>query len=80
MSKHTHETIKALIIRLHNENWQPSAILYILKSLGLGREMADYFYFALDLDPDVVTYIYAWYRQGISDERLDFLIQRLNNW
>ncbi|MFD3163918.1 hypothetical protein [Herpetosiphon sp. NSE202] len=80
MSEQNPEMINALIIKLHADGEKPSTILHRLKSLGLGREMADYVYFALDLDPDVVTYIYAWYRQGIFDERLDFLVQRLSNW
>ncbi|GAA5531218.1 hypothetical protein [Herpetosiphon gulosus] len=68
--------IRELIISLYNDDNQPSVILHSLKNLGLGREMADHLYMALNLDPDAVTYVYAWYNGSIPDEKLNFLIRR----
>ncbi len=76
MSTIDSSTIRELIISLHNDGNQPAEILHSLKSLGLDREMADHLYMALDLDPDAVTYVYAWYNGSISDETVNFLIHR----
>jgi len=71
------ESIKSLIITLHHAGNPPSTILHQLKNLGVGREMADYLYLLLELDPDAVTYVYAWFHGSISDQRLDWLIEHL---
>jgi hypothetical protein len=53
---------------------RPAQILCNLRAEGGQREIADYLRVALWLNPDCISYIYAWLRNGISDERLDQLI------
>jgi len=53
---------------------RPSQILRDLRADGGQREIADYLRVALWLNPDCISSIYAWLRNGISDERLDQLI------
>ncbi|MBA3468031.1 MAG: hypothetical protein H0T53_00160 [Herpetosiphonaceae bacterium] len=53
---------------------RPSQILHQLRAEGGHREIADYLRVALWLNPDCISYIYAWLRRGISDEYLDQLI------
>lgn len=59
----------------HAAGISPSQILARLQADGGGREIADYLRIALDLNPDSIAYIYAWRRNGISDEYLDELIE-----
>jgi hypothetical protein len=56
---------------MYQEGSKPSQILHTLRAQGRGREIADYMYAALQLDPDAVPYIYAWINGSVSNERLD---------
>ena len=64
------------IRNLYQAGEKPSGILHILRSQGRGREIADYMYEALNLEPEAVTYIYAWINGSISDERLDLFLKQ----
>ena len=49
----------ARVQTLAREGFTPANILHVLRAEGLDREIADYLYWALGLDPDAVTYIYS---------------------
>ena len=71
------EPTPAMIDRIQDAfaaGMRPSQILRELRAEGGRREIADYLRVALWLEPECISYIYAWLNNSISDERLDMFI------